>query len=260
MQGSTTPRVEELMGRDFLVVPAVLVQAQVLHNNLGASLMPRDAITDDWAEGWNNIPVVIHDHPTVRGVSVSARSPEILNMRGVGYVFHARAVSNGTTQLKAEVWLDMARAEEVSELNIIMERLRAGERVELSTGFQTAVEETAGTFNGEDFERVLRPMDPDHLAIFVDLTGACSVKDGCGLGVNAAELIAQAERLTKEGNVSTNAEPGADAPVEQGKVLSLMSKLGTLLRGPKEGVVADANQNEARSLLRWLKISGMTNT
>jgi transcriptional regulator with XRE-family HTH domain len=176
-------RTEQLMGHDYLVVPAVLVQGQVLNNNLGTTFLPPDEITDAWAQEWNGVPVVIHDHPTQRGVAVSARTPEILDLRGVGYVFHARATRNGQVQLKGEVWLDVERAEELPELDTIMGRLRVGEKVELSTGFAATTEETPGVHNGESYDRVLHPHGADHLAIFVDSVGACSLKDGCGLGV-----------------------------------------------------------------------------
>jgi len=112
LQG-TSLRTEKLQGRDHLVAPAVLVQGQILHNNLGVTFLPPEEITDKWAEEWNGAPVVVHDHPTSRGVSISARTPEILDQRGVGFVFHARVERNGVTQLKAEVWLDIERASKV---------------------------------------------------------------------------------------------------------------------------------------------------
>ena len=181
--GGIKTRIEQLQGRDHLVVPAVLVQAQVLHNNLGSTFLPPDEITDEWAEEWNGVPVIIHDHPSRRGIPISARTPEIWNSRGVGYVFSAHVARNGTTQLKAEVWLDMARAEQLGELQTIVSRLHAGEPVELSTGFLSMTEEVSGVNNGESYEKILRPRGADHLAIFVDKTGACSLEDGCGLGV-----------------------------------------------------------------------------
>ena len=180
-------RTESLMGRDYLVVPAVLVQGQILRNNLGTTLLPDEALTDAWAEGWNGIPVIVQDHPSLRGVTVSARSPEVLDSRGAGFVFHAHVERNGVVQLKAEVWLDIARAAEIPELNTIMERLKAGQLVELSTGFATEAVDSPGVHNGQVYERVLRPLGADHLAIFVEKTGACSIKDGCGLGANKEE-------------------------------------------------------------------------
>ncbi len=203
-------RTESLMGRDFLVVPAVLVQGQILRNNLGTTLLPDDALTDAWAEEWNGIPVIVQDHPSLRGVSVSARSPEILDSRGAGYVFHARVVRNGTVQLKAEVWLDIARAAEIPELNTIMERLKSGQLVELSTGFATEAVDAPGVHNGQVYERVLRPLGADHLAIFVEKTGACSIKDGCGLGANKEEGNTVPKTTQADKDAANAARTGAE--------------------------------------------------
>lgn len=207
VQSSAAARTDWMMGKEFLVVPAVLVQDQILRNNLGACLLPADEITDAWATQWNNVPVIVHSHPTVRGVPVSARDPEILKARGVGYVFGAHVARNGSAKLKAEVWLDVARATEVDELAVILARVLKGEPVELSTGFNATVDETAGILDGKNYEKVIHPQDADHLAIFAEATGACSLADGCGLGVNASvdEVPASAQGAT--GPVGPKGEP-----------------------------------------------------
>lgn len=178
-------RTEVVMGRTFRVVPATLVRNQVLNNNLGRTLLPEDEITEDWAASANGAPVVI-DHPTQRGRAVSAREPEVLNSMGVGYLFRARVgESDGARAVQAEVFIAEDRASEVEDLVAILERLDAGETVELSTGFPLrAVEETPGVHNGEEYDLVLRPYGFDHLAVFAEKRGACSVDDGCGLSGN----------------------------------------------------------------------------
>ena len=173
-------REESFMGRAHKVVPATLVKSQVLHNNLGRTFLPPDAITQSWADAANMAPVLI-DHPTRRGQPVSARDPEILNARGAGFLFRTRA-DNG--ELKADVFLDAARTSDVPELAAILARLEKGEKTELSTGFPVEISEVKGAHNGQEYDRILRPMGFDHLAIFADTLGACSVSDGCGLGVN----------------------------------------------------------------------------
>jgi len=248
-------RTEQLMGRDYLVVPATLVQGQILHNNLGATFLPPEAITDKWAQEWNGVPVVVHDHPSQRGVPVSARSPEVLQSQGVGYVFRARAVRNGTTSLKGEVWLDLARAEQVSELQTIVQRLRAGEKVELSTGFSTMAEEAPGVYNGEAYDRVLHPGAADHLAIFADKVGACSVEDGCGLGVNG-------QPQDGEGSV----DPDNNASQERGVILRLAESVlalagrATGIQPPTEPKAPPVTGPDSRRMLRQLKSMGLNVT
>lgn len=181
------PRTEELHGREYSVFPAVLVQAQVLQNNLGRVLLPAEALTDLWADAWNQTPVIVGpEHPTQRGVHVSARQPTVLNKLGAGFVFDARiAASKGKAQLKADVWLDASRAEAVPDLEKVLKSLSQREPVELSTGFAVFVEEEEGELDGEPYDLVMRPVGTaDHLLVISEGKGACSLEHGCGLGVN----------------------------------------------------------------------------
>src|SRR5690349_13423054 len=113
-------RKQQFLGRQFRVVPAVLVRAQVLHNNLGTTYLPADEITDDWAALWNGIPVLVGPHPAMRGVASSGRTPEIWNERGVGWIFGAKADNDkdGVRRLTGEVWLDESRAGSVKGFDV----------------------------------------------------------------------------------------------------------------------------------------------
>ena len=180
-------RVEQLMGREYKVYPAVLVRSQVLQNNLGRTFLPPEEITEEWANGLNGAPVIV-DHPSKMGQPISARDPEILNARGIGFLFsgHAGAGADGVQEVRADVWLEVARSAQVAELGVIMAKLDKGESPEISTGFPLrALEETPGVHNAKPYDRVLRPAGWDHLAVFADQKkGACGVKDGCKLNVN----------------------------------------------------------------------------
>ncbi len=254
------------MGHNYLVVPAVLVQGQVLYNNLGATFLPPDEINADWAEEWNGAPVVINDHPTRRGVAVSAHSPEVMDAYGVGFVFRARAVAGSVAQLKAEVWLDLSRVEQLEELAEIVQHLEEQEPVELSTGFFAATEEVSGVFNGEGYDKIMHPYGADHLAIFIDKVGACSVADGCGLGVQRAVAIdgGDAESENLNANIEGEAMPGN----EEGEKLGLLSRLVEFLQkdlGKTPDVLSptpnkeEGTGSEFRCLLRRLKVAELTN-
>jgi len=172
-------RREDYMGREHLVVSAVLVKGKVLHNNLGRVYLPPEEITPEWAEQANGAPVV-SDHP-----GTSARTPDVMNKMGVGFLYRARAQDG---HLKSDVFLDPERADTVEDLQVIMARLDAGEKVEVSTGFPVAVEESPGVLNGEEYDRVIHPVGFDHLAVFAEKIGACSIEDGCGLAQNKDDL------------------------------------------------------------------------
>lgn len=183
------PRTATFMGRTFRVVPAVLVRSQVLRNNLGTSFLPADEITDAWAEMWNGIPVLVGEHPRHMGESISGRSPELWDARVVGWIFNAKVEQESASvrKLVGEVWLDESRAAVVTGFQAVLDHLAAGDVVELSTGFPTQTEPQAGQFGEEAYELVMHPVGADHLVISVDMTGACSVRHGCGLGAQEEE-------------------------------------------------------------------------
>lgn len=214
IQASGAASTRELHGREFRVVPSVLVREQVLRNNLGATFLPADGITPDFAEAANGAPVLT-DHPTRGGIPTSGRSPEIMNELGVGFLFNVKAEEN---RLVGEVWIDPSRAEAVGDLTAILERLERGETVELSTGFPARLERVAGAFNGEEYDVVIRPIGFDHLAVFAEKTGACSVKDGCGLGANEGaepppiRARGVLQRVYAVLGLDTDTKPKADEP------------------------------------------------
>jgi len=196
-------RSETFLERSFLVVPAVLVRSQVLHNNLGASFLPANEITDEWAGMWNGIPVLVGDHPNGEdGQAATGRVPEQWDARVVGWIFHARAEqeSPGVRRLAAEVWLDEVRAEVVDGFQLILDQVRAGQTVELSTGFAAQLEPVEGVFMGEQYEIVMHPLGADHLVISSEFTGACGVRDGCGLGANSEENAMAEDKTAKNGD------------------------------------------------------------
>lgn len=169
-------RREEYMGREHIVVSAVLVKSKVLHNNLGRTYLPPEDITPEWAETANGAPVVV-DHP-----HSSARTPDVMNALGVG-VLHRARVQDGA--LKADVFIDPSRESAVKGLDVILARLEKGEKVEGSTGFPVGIDPTPGAINGKDYDVVIHPLGFDHYATFAEKIGACSVEDGCGLAQNA---------------------------------------------------------------------------
>jgi hypothetical protein len=210
-------RTAAFMGRQFRVVPAVLVRSQVLNNNLGRTFLPANEITDDWADAWNGIPVLVGPHPSSRGVPQSGRRPELLNERGAGWIFAARAEQgpDGTRRLAGEVWLDIGRAPAVQGLQAVLDAITAGRPVELSTGFATQPEQRPGALDGMAYDWVLHPTNADHLVISVEMTGACSVSDGCGLGVNCKGGCGCMEHQDANGE-ALNVMVSARNPVYQG--------------------------------------------
>jgi hypothetical protein len=168
----------KLHGRDHLVVPVTLIVPGVLNGSQGPLYYPPEEVGKDPAI-WNGIPVVVN-HPIKDGKHLSARTPDVLESQGVGHLFATKA--NG--KLQAEAWIDTARAQKVD--NRLLPILENGRSVESSTGVFVEEEPAAqnAAHEGKPYRAIARNYRPDHLAVLLDTTGACSVADGCGLNVN----------------------------------------------------------------------------
>jgi len=173
-----TVKEKTLLGKKNLVVPVVMMVEGVHHGSHGP-LLHLIAELGKFAGAWNGIPIVI-DHPEEGGESVSANSPEILEERTVGKVFHSNVKGK---KLRAEAWLEEDRLRQVS--SDILAAVKASEPVEVSVGVFSDEEEEEGEFNGEQYSAIARNHRPDHLALLPGGTGACSIEDGCGIRANS---------------------------------------------------------------------------
>lgn len=167
-------------GREHFVVPAVMLRPQVLNCNgcdASGEFIPAEEIAAS-VHGWAGRPVTI-GHPTENGVPVSANAPGVLERYQVGTVFNA-TVDEDTGALKGEAWIDIQLAKRVLRGNSLLERLEAGEMLEVSTGYFRNAEKKKGTHNNKNYGLIQRDILPDHFAILLDETGACSIDHGCG--------------------------------------------------------------------------------
>jgi hypothetical protein len=150
----------------------------VLEGSQGSLYYPPEEIGRE-PHAWNGVPLV-RNHPEADGQQISARDPDVLEECGLGHVY--RTVANG--KLTAEAWFDVDRVRRIDPR--ILERLRRGEPIEVSTGLFVDAEPApeGATWNGRAYTHIARNYRPDHLAILPDQRGACSVADGCGVLVN----------------------------------------------------------------------------
>jgi hypothetical protein len=170
-------RYEMLGGRQYLVVPAVMLTSGVHAGSQGPLLYePTELAKNPMA--WNHKPVVLY-HPTMNGEGISACDPEVIDRQGIGLMFN----SSNDGRLKTEVWLDETKANKVD--NRVVDSLKAGKMVEISTGLHHDLDAKTGTWNGKEYTGIVRNIQPDHLAVLPDQLGACSIADGGGLLRNA---------------------------------------------------------------------------
>lgn len=172
---------ETYNGRSYVVAPVTMIVPGVLNGSQGALYYPPDEVSKDVGI-WNAVPLTIGHPFDSYGQNVSARSPETLDKFQIGYVFNDR-VENGNRL--ADGYFDVewtkAKAPEVYAA------INAGKPMELSTGLYTSnvPVDNGRSPKGDAYQFVARDYRPDHLAILPNQRGACSIKDGCGLNVNA---------------------------------------------------------------------------
>ena len=162
-------------GREYFVCPAVMIRPGVLAANNGAILYPGKVLRDR-PERWNDVPLTLNHPADAAGNRISARDPAA---RGsiIGRVAGVRFAGG---KLRGEAWFDVAATPAG-----LLERVRSGVPVEVSTGLRTRTVSVAGVHRGKRYEKRLTGHDPDHLAVLTDEPGACSVRDGCGITSNA---------------------------------------------------------------------------
>lgn len=167
-------RTETMDGREYLVAPVIAVREQVLNGILTLA----DELTAV-IDAWNGVPIVLY-HPLDKlGDAISAGSPDVWRKQGIGRLYNVKWVDNG---LHGEMWLDVAKCIELGgEAADILDRIRNGKVVEVSTGYMANIDDLSGSVDGQDFNGVARDIVPDHLAVLPSQVGACSVRDGCGV-------------------------------------------------------------------------------
>ena len=166
-------RNDKMMGKDFTVVPMVMMVEGVLAGNCGPIMYPFKEMAVV-PQIWNSKPVVVY-HPEDNGVHGSACTPEELTVRAIGTIMNTKAVDG---KLTAEAWLDPERIDLIDSR--ITEAIANKTTMELSTGLYMDVEDTPGKWNDVAYVGMASNFRPDHLAVLPDIEGACSIKDGAG--------------------------------------------------------------------------------
>ncbi|MGD9726392.1 MAG: DUF2213 domain-containing protein [Nitrospiraceae bacterium] len=137
------------------------------------------AVFGKFPEGWNGRPLVMNHPVNGDGVPISANSKGAMESNAFGLIFNSRIEDN---KLKTEAWINTADAQaRGGEFLETLNRVQAGEMVEVSTGCFVTTMSKRGMFSGRKYEAVWIEVVPDHLAFLSEgIKGACSIEDGCG--------------------------------------------------------------------------------
>jgi hypothetical protein len=166
-------RNDTMEGRDYMVVPMIMIVEGVLDGSGGPILYPGDEL-EKTPGIWNYKPVVVQ-HPKDGDELVSACDPEVITERKIGVIMNT-VYEDG--KLKAEAWLESSRVTEVDDR--VMDAITQNQTMELSTGLYADADETSGEFGGVAYDGIARNIRPDHLALLPDDVGACSIAAGAG--------------------------------------------------------------------------------
>lgn len=167
-------RSDRIGDRSYVVAPVVAVIAKVLN---GQYLPAEEIAKRPFA--WNGRPLVDGHPQDDAGMYVTANCPCTLERFGLGQLFGAQAQDD---KLLGEAWFDVAQCEATARGSAILAALSAGRQIEVSTAYWCEIEAVGGEHEGTQYFGVQRDITPDHLAILLDEIGACSIKDGCGVG------------------------------------------------------------------------------
>ncbi len=187
-------RTETFNDREYLVVPVVALVEGVVHAM--NSETPEFVAASEFSRapmGWNGRPL-FHGHPLVSGRPVSGNSPAVLEEKAIGLVFNTRLKSK---KLSMEAWIDVLKAKEIAPE--LLERVEAGDAIEISVGVFVETDDTKGEFEGKKYLGAWHDIVPDHLALLpAGDEGACSVEMGCGVrAAQKQEAVVADEKKTK---------------------------------------------------------------
>ena len=185
-------REEILHGSLHLVRPIKIVRSMVL-NGLGdgprGQFLPPEELARCPVTAWNSIPLTLGHPFTINNEQkqyCSANSAPMLQKFQVGMILNACRDDEG--RIAGEAWLHVDNCELLGgKAAELVTMFRANATAEVSSAYTFRLDPTTGQYNGMAYNAIQRDIYPDHVAILVDSTGACSNADGCGLGVNGCE-------------------------------------------------------------------------
>lgn len=208
-------RTAEYNGSTHLVVPVVaMVEGVVWASN---SEVPEFVPAEELAQTpqqWNGRGAFA-GHPKDGGTQVTANTPRTLE-KSFGTIFDTAPPQRilKTRRLEFNVFVDPEKAKAIGPAEeAVVNRLLAGERVEVSVGAYVEAEDKDGIFDGKEYHGVWHNIVSDHIAFLAEgEEGACSVAAGCGAPRAAIRHLVTAQGIQREDKMD---KPKAGATREE---------------------------------------------
>ena len=184
-------------GNDYHIVPSVMLVEGAFTPAIDSFSEPTSLYFDgsdilDSVNSWNGRPVSLY-HPIGDN---SCNVPHVLDNQLIGYVFNTRFEEKGK-RLKADLWLLKDRGK------FIVDKIRMGDKIELSVGAFGDIIPEVGTSNGVEYSQRMTNIVGDHLAVLPDVRGACSWSDGCGIRMqDKKERVAAIRTISRKPSYS----------------------------------------------------------
>lgn len=246
-----------LNGREFIVADVVILKEGVLPGSKGNLFYPADEIEKNPGI-WNGMPLT-NNHPMRDGRPISGRSPEVWQDYYIGYLFND-SYDSVEKKRKGKIWVDVQVANKINPK--LVPAILSGIKINVSTGLftsDTPAETTQAKYKDQNYTHIARNYKPDHLAVLLDSTGACSVKDGCGINVNSnSEVTMERKDLVSwlttncacykgKDDVLNNDKNFSDDELKQIKTnaeqssltVNALKEIATTLKAPKDFKLSD---------------------
>jgi len=153
-------RVKTLNGREHITTHMVPIVGDSVMNGI---FYPDDEVTNSYTQ-LDSLPAP-NGHPKVNGKSVSAFHPLAINAFNIGAF--VRAPKKTKKMVKNQLWVDVALANNSEEGKELIRRIKAGEKVGVSTGLNMTMENAEGSHNGTSYRAIGRNYQFDHVAVLL---------------------------------------------------------------------------------------------
>jgi hypothetical protein len=183
-------RIEMFDGDEHLVIPVVAAVQGVMNKQF----LPISSLEAS-LPAWEGVAVTLA-HPKEHGNEVSANTQHSVENFVVGKFFNAHVDDN---KFKGEFWINLQKLEGHDDGELFLELVEQGVTIEVSTSYWANQNNRGGIYKGKNYNGTQTDLVPNHIAILLHETGACSVADGCGTPrTNKKEPDMADEKLSDE--------------------------------------------------------------
>ena len=154
-------RIEEINGRQHIVTQMMPIEGDSVMNRL---FYPNSVVTASY-EQLNMLPAPDR-HPEVNGEPVSAFNPLAINAFNFGG-FTRSPVQTGK-RVVTDLVIDLEVANKTKRGKKIIERIRQGKKIGVSTGLLAEVNNAAGKVGKQEYDGTVTNISFDHVAVLLD--------------------------------------------------------------------------------------------